>query len=226
MIKFALLPVVALIIFLYKMDRIEKESTGLLIKLFLLGAATIISAMVLEIAGTVVLDAMVTPGTFLYTFIDAFIVVAIAEEGGKYFAFKIGAWDHKEFDHTFDAVVYAVVISLGFAAVENVLYVAENGLVVAVLRALTSVPGHAIFGLYMGRFLGEAKQCERRGDLKGKVINLRKAFIIPVLLHGFYDFCVLSENGWFLLAFLIFEIALTVIAYKLIKRLSIADEAL
>ena len=154
------------------------------------------------------------------------VKLLLVEEGGKYFVLKRLTWNHPAFDYTFDAVVYAVTASLGFATLENIAYVLDSDLGTALMRAILSVPGHAIDGLFMGSFYGAAKLCERMGDQKGKKQNLRRALWVPVLIHGFYDFCLESESGFLLLAFLVFEVFITVTAYLRVKRLSREDQPL
>ncbi|MCR5704264.1 MAG: PrsW family intramembrane metalloprotease [Eubacterium sp.] len=226
MIKLAVLPALILFFYVYKLDKIEKEDSKLLIKLFLLGAATIISAIVLELIGMALLSMFFEKGETAYIFIANFLVVAVAEEGGKYLVLKKNTWNHEEFNYSFDAVLYAITVSLGFATIENVMYVLDGGVGVAILRALTSVPGHAIFGLFMGNYYGLAKRCEQQGYEDGMRKNLRKALGVPVLLHGFYDFCLEMNSGWFLGTFLVFELGLTILSVKKVKKMSKQDVAL
>src|SRR5690606_34909890 len=92
------------------------------------------------------------------------------------------AQPHKEFDEPFDGIVYAVMVSLGFAATENIAYVVQGGYEVALLRAFTAVPAHATFGIMMGYYMGKAKFSLRRQQL-----NLLGLFL-ATLFHGAYDF--------------------------------------
>ena len=98
MIKLAVLPALILFFYVYKLDKIEKEDSKLLIKLFLLGAATIISAIVLELIGMALLSMFFEKGETAYIFIANFLVVAVAEEGGKYLVLKKNTWNHEEFN--------------------------------------------------------------------------------------------------------------------------------
>jgi RsiW-degrading membrane proteinase PrsW (M82 family) len=103
----------------------------------------------------------------------------------------------RHFNEKFDGIVYAVFVSLGFAAVENILYVFQEGVTTGFLRAVTAVPAHAIFGIVMGYYLGFAKlEPENRGK------NIWNAFMWPFLLHGFYDYVLMSEYKFLLLLFL------------------------
>lgn len=226
LILLAVLPAVLLMIFLWKLDAIEKEPRGLLARLFVCGALTVFSAIILGMVGTSLFLSLLVPGSLAYLLVDNFIVTALVEEGGKYFVTKKLTWKHPAFDYTFDAVVYAVTASLGFATLENICYVMDSGVGTAIMRAIMSVPGHAIDAVYMGSYYGLAKLCQRTGDKKGMKRNLRRALWIPVLLHGFYDFCLESQSALLLLAFLVFEIVITVSAFRRVKRLSREDQPL
>lgn len=220
----AILPAFVLLAMIWKMDYVEKEPPGLLAKLFVFGALTVFSAMLFGSLGTdFILDLMV-PGSLAYLIVDNFIVTALVEEGGKRFVLKKLTWNHPAFDHTFDAVVYAVFASLGFAALENVFYVFEYGMSVAIMRAVLSVPGHAIDAVFMGSYYGLAKVCERTGDQKRMRRNLRKSLLVPVLLHGFYDFCLNTDSGLMVLAFLVFEVIVTAAAIRRVRKLSREDQ--
>ena len=220
MLLLSVLPSIILFIFVWKCDKFEKEPPKLLLKLFLFGLLTTISASLIEIFfEDVVLSSMDQQG-LLFVFIDNFLIVALAEEAGKYFVLKKITWKHPAFNYTFDAVVYAVTVSLGFATLENILYLIEESLSTAIVRALFSVPGHVIDALYMGYYFGLAKHAEAYGDERLKKKRLKQAFFIPVLIHGFYDFCLSTEYDIFILIFLVFEVVITVLAIKKFRKLS------
>ena len=222
----AILPAAILFIVVYRSDKIEREPLGLLFRLLLLGGATIISAMVLGLLGEFVVEEFVEPDTMLYLVIDNFILTALVEEGGKYFVLKKSTWRAKSFDYTFDAAVYAVTVSLGFALIENILYLTDGDLGTAIARALLSVPGHAIDAVYMGYYYGIAKRCEMQGDRASMKHNLRLALLVPVLIHGFYDFCLEVNYDIFLLIFLVFEIFITVHTIRKFRKLAREDKIL
>jgi RsiW-degrading membrane proteinase PrsW (M82 family) len=122
--------------------------------------------------------------------------------------------------------VYAVSVSLGFAAFENVLYVLGGGITVAVMRALLSIPGHAVFAVYMGYFYGKAKKASVNGRVTEAESNLSMAFISSSFLHGFYDFCLTVGNVKFLIVFLVFFIAIVILAARKVNKLSREDAPL
>ena len=220
MLLLSVLPSIILFIIIWKSDKIEKEPPKLLLKLFFFGFLTIISAIFIEnVVGDLILGFLDT-SSILYHLIDNFLIVAVAEEGGKFFVLKKATWKHPAFNYTFDAVVYSVTVSLGFATPENILYLLDADVGLALSRALFSVPGHVIYAVYMGYYYGLAKHAEAYNDMRLRDKNLKKAFIVPVLLHGFYDFCLSPENGILLLVFLVFEIVITILAIKQTRRLS------
>ena len=222
----AVLPAIVLLVVIYRADNIEKEPFSLMAKVFGLGALTTISAMILEEIGLYILSFFFYTPNALYTFFEMFCVVALAEEAGKYFVLKKATWKNKEFNFSFDGIVYSVCASLGFATLENILYVFQGGFSTAVMRAITAVPGHCIFGIFMGIYYGIAKGCELRGDENGKKLNLKKALLVPIFLHGFYDFsCSLEYDGMFLV-FILLEIFMTVNAIKMVKKMSKEDKPL
>ncbi len=106
------------------------------------------------------------------------------------------AWKSRSFNEKFDGIVYAVFVSLGFAAVENILYVIDGGSQVGFIRALTAVPGHALFGIAMGYHLGIARMY---AEIRRR--HLLYALLVPVILHGIYDFILMSGHPYLLLLF-------------------------
>ena len=208
----------------YKKDKIEKEPVSLIIKLFIFGGLSIIIAGLVELGLDDFVQNFVDESYFtLYNFIKAFFVVALVEEGVKFIILKLATWKNNNFNYTFDAIVYAVAIGLGFAAFENVLYVLTSGIVVAFLRAFISIPGHLTFGVLMGIFYAKAKVCERNNDYSGKTKNIVLSVLIPVLLHGFFDFCLMEQNVASLLIFGILLISIYILLFRSLAKYSNED---
>ena len=147
------------------------------------------------------------------------------EEFSKWIFVYIIAWKHREFNHVYDAIVYCVFVSLGFATLENILYVfsAANfaeSLSIALNRMIFSVPGHTFFGVMMGYYLGLAKLTSVHGIKDKSRTNLILSILIPTIAHGFFDyFLMLGSNIGFIL-FLVFVVILFSVAINKIKRLS------
>lgn len=175
-------PAMIIILYIYFKDKFEKEPIGFLFKNFLMGAfvSVLITFLLSAIANLIF---PLTNSTSVYQqFIQAFLVVALVEEFSKYIIVKWYAQKNKEFNEPFDGIVYAVMVSMGFAALENVLYVFKYGVATGIVRAFTAVPAHATFGILMGYFMGLAKFSKNR-----MLLNLTGLFV-AILFHGAYDF--------------------------------------
>lgn len=235
----ALLPAIILGIFIYKKDRTEKEPLSLLLTLL--------------VAGVVICSPVVTVGNFIedfllsflsesssvYVFLEAFIEVALVEEGFKWLALIIVTKDNKNFNSVFDGIIYAVFVSLGFAAYENLLYVSNGGLDVALIRAFTAVPGHVFDAIFMGYYFSwyhinkTANQCEKKLADLGAVPRRRSSFtykkelalslIVPALAHGFYDYCCFVGTVGTMIVFYIFVIFLYVFCFRRVIKMSKGD---
>ena len=156
-------------------------------------------------------------------FLMYFIVVALSEEGFKFLFLKRATWRNPDYNYQFDGIVYAVSVSLGFALLENLSYVFSYGFSVAVIRAVTAVPGHACFGVFMGVWYGLAKMYANHGDAANEKKCLRMALLIPVLLHGAYDFIASLEGDYSWILFILFVIGLFFYTNRLLKRQSASD---
>ena len=219
----AVLPAVFLMRYVYKQDKIEREPTHLLVSLIGKGILAALAAIVLEMLGQSVLNALVDPENPIYVYLMAFLVVAAVEEGTKFFFLYRRTWRESNFNYRFDAILYAVFVSLGFAAFENVKYVFSYGLSVALPRAILAVPGHMGFAVFMGIFYGRAKRCWDYGNRFGCTINLILSYLLPVFLHGVYDTCCMTGTGRSTLVFVVFVVAMYLLVYLLIKRESRKD---
>lgn len=213
LIALALLPTILLMIFIYYKDSHEKEPVKLLATLFLGGILSIIPAVIIEELGHMIIVPFFSEESFMYNLLYAFFVVALAEEGGKFiFAYAI-SWNNKHFNYKFDGIVYCVFVSLGFATLENLLYVFEGGISTGILRAILSVPSHAIDAVFMGYFYSKAKVSESVGDKSGKALNLLLALTVAIFLHGFYDFCLFVATPFTIILFLIFVVIMDIVAF-------------
>lgn len=220
----AVLPPVILLLYIWKLDSIEKEPPGLLAKLFIFGCIITVGALILESLGEAVMTVVFGDKTTVITgLIMYFIVVAWSEEGLKRLVLRRVTWKNPAFDYRFDAIVYAVFVSLGFAALENVVYVFGGGLPVAGIRAVTAIPLHAIAGVFMGHYYGEAKLAEVNGDHSSCRKYMFLSLLIPILIHGFYDFAASSESLLMSAIFFAFVIVIEIFAFKRVRKYAAAD---
>lgn len=219
----AVVPAVVLLCYIYRHDTVEKEPMGLLLCLLGLGIVAAVCSGILESIGQRLLGLLLPSGSRLYLILLAFLVVAAVEEGTKFFLLKRRTWNHPAFNYRFDAIVYAVFVSLGFAAFENVQYVLQYGLSVALPRALLAVPGHMSFAVCMGIYYGRAKLCRGWGDAPGERRNLRAGWVFPTLLHGFYDACAMIGSSRSTVVFLVFVALMFRKVFRQVKRESATD---
>lgn len=218
----AVAPGVIIIARVYRMDRIEKEPVGLILLLLILGG--LVCFPVAEIEGVLIsgLGLVLAAGT-LFNLIENFLCVALVEELGKFLVLKVLTWRNRNFDYRFDALVYAISSALGFAVLENCFYVWEGGIQVALMRAVLSVPGHAMFGLFMGVSYALAKVADKHGNKAAAKWHLRKAVLLPTLLHGTYDFC-LSQNTYGAMGiFIVLVAGMYIASARKLKSSSMAD---
>ena len=209
-ILIAIAPVIVILVYIYVRDKYEKEPMSMLLKAFFAGALAVIPIIFVEN----ILQANAANYTG-YTRIayNAFVVAAFTEEIFKFFALYLVIWKNKAFNEKFDGIVYAVFVSMGFATVENIMYVSGYGIATGFTRALTAVPGHALFGVAMGYYFGLA-----RLSPKNKSKNFLYALLIPIGLHGLYDFILMTQHQYLLLVFVPFLIYLWKAGFKKMKE--------
>ena len=223
LIAAAVIPAIFLLIQINKADKLEKEPPSLLISLVIRGAVSTALAVYTERLGTQILDSLWSEDRLIYRVLMYFVVVGLSEEGFKYLLLKRHTWRSPYFNCQFDGVVYAVAVGLGFALWENIDYVVMYGMGTALVRAVTAVPGHACFGVFMGAFYGMARRYENYGYEEASKRCRRLAVIVPMILHGIYDFIATSESSSSEWVFLLFVVALFLVTSKMVKNLSNED---
>lgn len=188
----AIAPTLFLILYVYRKDRYEPEPIHLVTWVFFLGALSVIPAGILEL--------FFPEGVF-----SSAVVAPAVEETMKFLVVFLAIYRHPEFDEPMDGIVYATAASLGFATVENILYVMEGGLAVGIVRAIASVPGHVVFSCIWGFALGTAKFRPEREQTGIILTGLAGA----MLLHGIFNFSleVFEVAGFLLILFVILPLA-------------------
>ena len=179
----AVFPALLLLWYFHSRD-VHPEPSRVVWTTFILGICTIPFILMFGLPVMHSLEAIRSP--FGYGLADAFLCAALPEELFKFLVLYFYSARHKEFNEPMDGIVYGVAASLGFATLENVLYVGSGGMGVALLRALTAVPGHAFTGAVMGYYVGRARFAPA-----GEPRQLWLALLVPMLLHGLYDFPLL-----------------------------------
>ncbi len=209
----AIAPVLIIVIYIYIKDKYEKEPKLLLLKTLLLGAiVSIIITIILSLLFDKILP-LSNEYSILREFIRAFFVVALIEEFSKYIIVRYYNQPKAAFNEPFDGIMYAVMVSMGFALTENIMYVFDSGVSTALIRAFTAVPAHATFGILMGYFMGKAKFSNKKRFLN--ILGL----LVAILFHGAYDFFLFIHSipGIWIGAFISLIIGI-ILSTKVIKK--------
>ena len=219
----AVIPAVFLMLYTYRMDKADKEPTGLLVKLVLCGCLAAVPAYILE---TVMQD-VILPRIPFHSYTAYYIVLAagigLIEEGCKYFFLHRVTWDDPAFNYRFDGLIYAVFVSLGFAALENILYIYNYGLEIFLSRALLAIPAHFAFAVIMGSWYGAAKVQEVRGNTGKMHMNLIVACLAAAVLHAIYDALAMIGTDAAVIIFFAFVGVMYVVIYRKVRAESRGD---
>jgi protease PrsW len=181
LLALALAPGVAIMLYIYLKDKHEREPVGLLVISFLYGCASTIVTLTIS-----------WPLDFLLAFQDdhvvdqfanAFFKVAFVEELSKFIFIRFILYRNKNFNEPFDGIVYAVMVGMGFATLENILYVFQSGIATGIVRMFTAVPAHGTFAVLMGYYLGKAKFTHQKEWLYAVI-----ALLVATAFHGAYDY--------------------------------------
>lgn len=181
----SIIPSLLIAVFLYFKDK-SREYGAYLILAFILGMVSILPAWLLEQLWQSY--APVSEESVAGTLIFAFVGIALMEELPKFLCLRIGFFPRTFFDEPLDGIVYAGMIGMGFAMVENLLYAFEHGMGTTILRAFTAVPAHGVFAVLMGYYMGLAKF-----DTTNHALLMRKSLLWAVLIHGLYDFFLIQN---------------------------------
>jgi len=203
----AIAPSAFLIWFFYHSDKYKHESTKLLLVTFSLGALSIIPASVVEFE----LARVIPHGRdIVSTFIYFLLGVGLVEESAKFLSVRIYAFRSIHFDEPMDGIVLGVAAALGFATVENIGYVFQNGIETAIVRGFLSVPSHALWGAILGFYLGEAK-------IKHDSSLALRGLVIAVFLHALFDtITFIIPNG--LVSLAILAVFVLLVYFQVVKK--------
>lgn len=216
----AVLPVFILCFFIYKKDP-HKEPGKLLAKIFILGFVSALPIIFVEWFLNKLFPTE-DVSNFILIFVNVFIAVALVEEGFKWIISMFFGYKNKDFDEIYDIIVYAVFASLGFACIENILFVFSKGLGNAILRAFVSIPGHMSFGIIMGYFLAQAKVGSINKNMGIFRKNILLSILLPTLAHTMYDALLFYSkyNVLSILVFFILDIVMVVLCILTVNKTS------
>jgi RsiW-degrading membrane proteinase PrsW (M82 family) len=203
LLALAFAPGIAIVLYIYLKDKHEREPVGLLLISFIYGGLSTLITLFISWP----LDLIVTFKEYdaLHQFANAFFKVALIEEFSKFVFIRFILYYNKNFNEPFDGIIYAVMVGMGFATLENILYVFQYGIATGIVRMFTAVPAHATFAILMGYFLGRAKFTHRR-----EVSDSILALLVATVFHGAYDYFLFISYvpGIWIGAFLSLAVAL------------------
>ncbi|MEA3446853.1 MAG: PrsW family intramembrane metalloprotease [Bacteroidota bacterium] len=217
LIAIATVPVILILFYVYYRDKYKKGPIWMLL-LSLAGGAAIVPVVMWWEQAMSGLAAYYYSFQWQHAFIVSFLVAGLCEESMKLLAFMLLIWRRSYFMKKFDAILYAVYISLGFALVENIMYVIAGGTQTGFTRALTAVPAHAIFGIAMGFYLGRAKFSSRK-----RFFKIFYALFVPLVLHGTYNYIIMADMPYLLFTFVLYVILLYLLGFKKLKTINNAS---
>jgi protease PrsW len=188
----ALAPGIAIILFIYWRDQYEREPLRHLVICFLLGMLSTVPAIIIQQTATPQVTQFFAEKSVWFYAVFAYAVVGFSEELSKFLMLRWYAYPKKAFNEPMDGIVYSVMVSMGFATLENVGYVMRDGgnLQVALIRMILSVPAHASFAIIMGYYVGLAKFNPARSTLL-----MVKGVLLAAFLHGSYDFFLFVQQS-------------------------------
>lgn len=191
LLALAIAPGLAIMLYIYARDKYDREPIGLLLLCFIAGVLSAWPAVLLSGTGVTMLDQLLPIGSTPYNMLKAFAAVAFSEEFSKFFMVMLVAWRSKHFNEPFDGIVYAVMVSMGFATFENILYSFNYGMNTALVRMFTAVPAHATFAIMMGYYIGKAKFMK-----VGTPFFLTMGLFWAVMFHGSYDYFLFEIENY------------------------------
>lgn len=189
MILQAVAPAVALGLFLIFTDRYDKEPKRLLLLVFVLGMLVTLPTLIAEMVG----QRFNIFGGLAGQLFEAFVIIGLAEEFFKRLVVVKTVFRNPAFNERLDGIIYCGIAALGFATLENFVYILSYSAAspdIWVTRALLSVPTHMLLGITMGYYLAMAKFCSDPHLCRS---YYRRSLYIPALLHGAFDFILMSS---------------------------------
>ena len=210
MVLLAVIPGILLFLVVWKFDTVEKESPVLLAKLFGFGALSILAAILLRTIGVHAFTPVFKSNhNIWFLFFFFFLLTALIEEGLKFLVLKLTTWKDKEFNYTFDAIVYAVVVSAGFVVAENIVYLIKYKDAVQPLRLILPIFAQIVISVFMGYFYGLAKYEDASGNVAGRNLHLAESFLVPFAMHGLFEFTLGADKLVLYIVFAIYVVVIT-----------------
>lgn len=201
----AIAPTIGVMLWIYLKDKYDKEPVMVLGKFFVIGVFISIIAIMLEF---ILLKINSFTGYLNYIYIS-FIVAGFVEEGVKWIALVPNLLKEKNFNEKLDGIIYSIFLSLGFATIENIVYLmsedSSTAIQLGMIRAVISIPAHMMFAITMGYYISKYKYSASKNK---KIKYLSFSLLFPILLHGVFDFILMIEYRWSIILFIAYIVFL------------------
>jgi RsiW-degrading membrane proteinase PrsW (M82 family) len=186
-LSFVIAPAIALLIYLYLRYRFPGGSFNLLLKSYLWGMASIALVLVVQLVANIFgLDHLTNLRRIIFY---SLVVTAFFAEFSKFFFLKVFCYPQENFRTPVDGIIYSVMIAMGFATMNSLLYFLNiPNLKVGTVNLVMSGPANVIFGVLMGFFIGLGK------IRKIRLIDSMTGLSAAVLFHALYSFCLLTKD--------------------------------
>lgn len=210
-ILLAIIPSIIIICFIYIYDKLEHEPVIEILKAFSLGCISVLLSLFITYIFNI--NTKHIDNIIIYSF----VYISLIEELSKWILTYLFIRNNKNYDYLFDSIVYFSLVSIGFATVENIIYVISGGVGVALIRSITTVPSHAMFAIIAGYNYALYKKDKKKRYLIYSII-------IPIIIHGIYDCLLLTENSILLFIYTLFVITLYIISFRYLRNLESIDK--
>ena len=221
-----IIPSIILLWYVYIKDKVKKEPIYLLLLLFLGGIFACTISILLSILSKqyiYFLNLSYADMNIFQIIFKVLFTIVVIEEVSKWIINYITIWRNKNFKHIYDPIVYCTFVAIGFATLENIIYgvaFSSHGIMPVIMRGLISVPSHAVFGIFMGYYLGISKNALMYNKTKQSRKYRLLSIIVPIILHLVYNLFLISKNFITYSIFIVYIILLYLLAHKRIIKLS------
>lgn len=211
MILIAIIPSIIIGLLVYKSDKKEKEPFKELLKAFLMGILSVIITLAISVIISL-FDIDMDSLNLLELTLYVLLTIGLVEEFSKFLCVNIFLRNNKNYNYMYDGIVYSIYISLGFATIENILYLIDSNIALGIIRAVVTVPAHVFFAIFMGYYF--SKYMYSISIHKKEKKYLLYSLLIPVILHTIFDTLLFSGNVVLAIIFIIFIVLLYVVSIK------------
>ena len=208
-ILLSFIPIFLILYYIYINDKMEKEPFKLLTIVFIGGIISIFLTKFLANKYQNYIPFLIEENPNLESykiFLISFGEIGLIEELSKFIILFILIWKNKNFNYIYDGIVYAVFISLGFAAIENIYYLWDGDFNTLLNRVIFTTPAHASFGIIMGYYYGYAKYYFHMKYQSNAIKSFYSGLFFVILYHGLFDYFLSFDNKYNRIIFVIFSI--------------------